>query len=211
MSYRQYLQAAAFAGLAAMTLGCSDGTGPGGSGSASAVVHDNPSASGSMAPSGSAWSFEGAEATSGEFSGRMSADVQVQISADGSTWVDVGPPRSNASVTLQSDSETTVATNATVQSNTFSHVRVRMDNASATVNSGSEFDFGILEVDVNLAIGGDGSVVIEKQVQPFTVSAGSQTTVSVDLNSESWVTSDNVESRAVAESEIESATTVVVN
>lgn len=199
--------------LALPLAACSDnGTGPdGGSGSASATVHDDPnSTSGSLSPS-----FTMAnQSSSSSYSGTMRADVQVQVSADGSTWVDVNnAATSNSQVALQSSSETTVASNTSVQAGTYSHVRVIMENSSATVESGSTFSGGglTLDADVNVALGSGGSVVIEKQVADFQISANSSTTITTDLNSEAWIDQESVEARAVSSSEIQSASTITVN
>lgn len=199
---------------------CSDGdtgpTGPGSqTGSASATMTDDPSsASGSLQPSFSVASTD--HSGSASYSGHMRADVKVQVSADGQAWTDVNDQASsNSQVDFHSDSETTVASSASVDAGTYSYVRVVMENTSATIDSGSSFGAstgGItLEADVNLTIGGDGRVVIEKQVGDFDISADSNTTITVDVNSDTWVDQDNVEARAVSSSEIESATAVSVN
>ncbi|MFB6368652.1 MAG: DUF4382 domain-containing protein [Gemmatimonadota bacterium] len=204
--------------LALTVAACSDGapTGPGSqSGSASATLTDDPNtASGSLQPSFSLASTD--HSGSASYSGHMEADVKVQVSADGQAWTDVNEQAaSNSRVDFHSSSETTVASNASVDAGTYSHVRVVMENTSATIDSGSSFGASTggltLSADVNLTVGSDGRVVIEKQVGDFEISADSNTTITVDLNSDTWVNQDNVEARAVSSSEIESATAVSVN
>lgn len=215
MFARQAFRATAAVLLALSATACSESaTGPSGDGggSAQAVMHDDPSSgSGALAPSFS----RAFAATSGEadYSGSMQADVKVQVSADGSTWVDVNDRASSASrVEFRSGSETTVAASSSVQAGSYSRVRVIMENAGATVNSGSSFSGGglVLSADVSLDLGSGGRVVIEKRVSTFEVRAGSTTTIEVDVNSEAWMSQENVEARAVSSSEIESAAAVSV-
>jgi hypothetical protein len=176
---------------------------------------DDPStASGSLQPSFSVASTD--HSGSASYSGHMEADVKVQVSADGQAWTDVNDQASsNSQVDFHSSSETTVASDASVDAGTYSHVRVVMENTTAMIDSGSSFGAstgGItLSADVNLNVGGDGRVVIEKQVGDFEISADSNTTITIDVNSDTWVNQDNVEARAVSSSEIESATAVSVN
>lgn len=200
--------------LALPLAACSDdATGPSGdSGSASAAMHDDPnSTSASMSPSFTRMSNQ---TSSSSYSGTMRADVKVQVSADGQVWTDVNnQATSNSQVALQSGSQTTVASNASVDAGTYSHVRVVMENSSATVESGSTFSGGglTLNADVTLALGSNGRVVIEKQVANFQVSADSNTTIVIDLNSEAWIDQESVEAQAASSSEIESATSIAVN
>lgn len=184
--------------------GCGDDTtGPETqNGEMTAEMRDSPDGSGAamnMAPSHAS------------FSGTMTADAQVQVSADGSAWVDLGSPKSANMQLHTSGNTTTVHSNATVNTGTFAHVRLVLQNASATVDAGSTIGSTILDAAVNLSLGGSsGQVVIEKQINPVTVSAGSHTTVVFDLNSEAWVTEDNVSAQAVSEAELRSATIVTV-
>lgn len=143
-------------------------------------------------------------------SGSMSADAKVQVSADGSAWVDLGSPQSVDMQLHTTGNATTVHSNASVNTGTYAHVRLVLENADATIDAGSTIGATVLGADVNLSIGGGGQVVIEKQIQPVTVSADSQTTVVFDLNSAAWVTEDNLTAQAVSEAEIQSATIVTV-
>lgn len=217
MRLRDLLKTTATFALVLAAAACSDGpTGPGSqSGTASAVMTDDPNtASGSLQPSFSMTSAD--HSGSASYSGSMRADVKVQVSADGQAWTDLNNrATSNSRVDFHSSSETTVASNASVDAGTYSHVRIVMENTSATIDSGSSFGAsagGItLQADVTLNVGSNGRVVIEKQVGDFQISADSNTTITVDVNSDTWVNQENVEARAVSSSEIESATAVSVN
>lgn len=195
-------------GVAALgTAGCGESSVSGAQqGSMSAQVTDDPATSGFA---GHGASLQAAR-SAGSFSGSMRADARVQVSADGSTWVDLDSPRSVTLDLQSSGSTTTVHSTATVSTGTYTRVRLILDNADATVRSGSTIGSTTLSADVQVSIGSGGQVIIEKQVEPVTVSAESQTSVVFDLNSEIWMTEDNVQAQAVSESEIESATSVMI-
>lgn len=196
---------------------CSDdATGPdgGGAATASATMHDSPNGASGSLQQGFSKTYAQTSG-SASYSGSMQADVQVQVSADGSTWTDVNEQATSSTrVDFHSSSETTVASEATVESGTYSHVRIVMENTSATVDAGSSFGASVggltLEADLTLDMGSSGRVVIEKEVGDFQVSADSNTTITTDVNSEAWVNQENVEAEAVTAAEIESATVVTV-
>lgn len=195
------------AGLTFLAAGCGEDDATGTQqGQVTATVSDDPS-SGVVATSRSS---DPANQSLLAFSGSMTADARVQMSADGSTWVDLDSPR-NVDLSLQSSgSATTVHSSADLSTGTYAHIRLVLSNADATVASGSTIGNTTLSADVQVSIGSGGQVIIEKQVEPITVSADSETTLVFDLNSEVWVTEDNVQAQAVSESEIASATSVVV-
>lgn len=191
-----------------------DATGPG-SGSATAVVHDDPS-SGSAATRADFSRISAATTSEGSYSGEIRANVTVQVSADGEAWTDVYSQATGSSeVDLQTSSETTLVSNASVDAGTYSYVRVVLQSPSAHLNSGSTIAGSTgdltLDADVSLTLGSDGQLVIEKQVADFQISADSNTTISTDLNSEAWISQENVEARAVSGFEVQSATAVSIN
>lgn len=208
--------------LVVAVAGCSDAsdqpTGPGSdgdAGTASAVVHDDPGGAGDAFRASLA-STDARATDSASYSGSLRADVKVQVSTDGSAWTDVNEQATSRSeVALQSSSATTVASEASVEADTYSHVRIVMDNSSATLEGGSSFGASTggltLEADAELTLGSSGRVVIEKEVGDFQVSADSNTTIAVDLNSGAWIDRESVEARAVSGAEIESAATVTVD
>lgn len=207
---------AALALIVPAAAACSDdATGPDG-GTVSATVHDDPS-SGSAAEGASFSRISAAESSDGSYSGEVEADVTVQVSADGSTWTDVAGEGSSQSqvVDLQVDSETTVASEASVEAGTYSHVRIVMESPSASLNGGGTITGSAgdvtLDADLTLDLGSDGQVVVEKEVADFEISADSNTTITTDLNSEAWITPNSVEAGAVSSSEIESATAVSIS
>lgn len=192
-----------------------DATGPDGTGTATAVVHDDPS-SGSAAMQPSFSKIRAAATSEGSYSGELRANVTVQVSADGDAWTDVYSQATGSSeVDLQTSSETTLVTDASVDAGTYSYVRVVLQSPSAHLNSGSTISGSTgdltLDADVSLALGSDGQVVVEKEVADFEISADSNTRISTDLNSEAWIDQESVEAQAVSSSEVQSATVVTIS
>ena len=150
----------------------------------------------------------GTPATSGDvvFSGQFSASGLVEVSVDGESWVELGSP-SSFLVELQRDGEESLV-QADVQIPVGTYTRVRLTLTSGRVEldedvtlGGSSFAGGIA-----IAVGGeDGTVVIEKQVQPFTVGVDNHARLRFDLNSELWVTEISASSRAVSDHEVRRA------
>jgi len=190
------LLAAAVLGLAA----CGDSTGPDGPGMVDVVMYDG-SAQALTGPPGAA----AADTYSGTFEG----DVTVELSPDGQTWIDVSSPTS-ATVDLQSEDRTTVTSEAEVAGGSYSHVRITLHSATATLDAGAQIGGTTLATAANISIGGGSDVVVEKEVFPFTLDADVAMVLSVDLNSEAWVSQQTVTSGTAASSEIQSATAVEV-
>jgi hypothetical protein len=188
--------AAAVFGLSA----CGDSTGPDGPGSVDVVMYDG-SAQATRGPSSAA----AADTYSGTFEG----EVTVEISTDGQTWIDVSPPTS-ATVDLQSEDRTTITTEAEVAGGSYSHIRITLRSATATLDVGAQIGGTTLGTEANISIGGGSDVVVEKEVFPFSLDADVQMVLSVDLNSEAWVSQQSVTSGTAASSEIQSATSVEV-
>jgi len=159
---------AAMAMVSALLVGaCSDPAGPGGEGRVNAVLTD--------APSGSQVSYQatqaGAPMAASGFQGQMSGSAQVYIYSEAEGWVSLGSP-SNADVTLQSSSETTVHAQASVPAATYTKVRLILEGGKTDVAAGAVFGGFTLGASVRITMGGtDGRIEIEKTVQPFTVSA----------------------------------------
>lgn len=195
-------------GLALALAACSDDedmTGPD-QGEVSATVTDDPSStSGSIARA----SFLDVLAlqASGAFTGTTTADATVEVRTESGTWIEVGSA-SDADLEMQSEgSELVVGSGATVDAGSYTAVRLTLENATTTVDAGSSIGGILLDVDVDVAVGGeDNSVVIEKELD-FDVDAESSTTVVFDLNAESWVDQSAVDSEAAADGDVQAATT----
>ena len=192
--------ALAFSASAVLGLSaCGDSTGPDGPGLVDVVMHD-----------GSAQPMMGPSAAAGDtYSGTFKGEVKVEISTNGQTWIDVAPPTS-ATVNLQSEGRTTVRSEAEVAGGSYSHIRITLHGATATLNVGARIGGATLGTAANISIGGGSDVVVEREIFPFTLDADVEMVLSVDLNSEAWVSQQSVTSGTAASSTIQSATSVEV-
>ena len=157
------------------------------------TVDDNPSSTSSTSSGGSG---------SGTYTGTLTGTVQAQISTDGSTWIDLGSPTST-SVALQSTGNvTTVASNVSVPVGTYAYARLIITpSVNLQVNgtaNGSTYNGTVASYS-------SGQIVIEKQVQPVTVAAGSTIRVAWDLNSESWLNSSSFQSQSSLAAAVQTA------
>lgn len=202
----RYTTIAAVLAILGTTAACSDNdpveARPG---SASAVITDDASSSGAFqSDEGSAYRSEGAST----FSGSLNADAEVAISADGQTWIDLGSP-TRVNVALQSSGdETAVHTNASVPATTYSRVRLTLSGGQANVDAGALLGGITFSSALAIRVGGsDNRVVIEKEVQPFTVTADAHARIIFDLNSEGWVDKENAEDETAEDEEVEDSAT----
>lgn len=191
-------------GMLGFVAGCSDND-PIDAGSASAVLTDDAGSSSALRESDSS---AGMAVSQNSFSGTFSSDAQVSISAEGATWVDLGSPAS-AQVALQSSGdETTVHANAVVPAGTYTRVRLILSGGEANIDAGAVLGGITFTGSVSMSVGGtDNEVVIEKTVDPFTVTADSHVRILFDLNSELWVNQQNAEDEEVEDEEVEDSTT----
>lgn len=144
-----------------------------------------------------------ASASAATFEGVIVADANGSVSSDGETWVEIGSPTSTT-LELQSSGETTVHSSATIQGGSYTHVRLVLRNATATIRAGSVVGGLTLNADVDLRLGGpDSEVVIEKQVSTFEVSSDTRTTVVWEMNSEEWANEENTEEEEVEDQEVQ--------
>lgn len=189
--------------LPAALVACDDGsTGPEfeSRGTVSAQVTDENSSSLSSADGSSR-----SAARSSSFSGMASGRAHVEIWSETEGWVMLGSP-AEANVALQSSSRSTLHSNVEVASGSYSRVRLVMEGFDASIAAGAVLSGFTLDSSATIRIGGsDGRVVIEKEVEPFTVNAEATANVVFDLNSEAWVDQESAESETASDSEVESA------
>jgi hypothetical protein len=204
---RSAAKLARWTALSALVLlplaGCDDdsATAPNGQeeGTMQAVIQDNGA---SGVPSAVA-----PQETSGEVSGQFAAEARVEVMVDGA-WQQVSDLADlNAQAELQGGSSTMGS--ATVEARTYERVRIVVSNAEADIEAGSDIGLGPIQVDLTLAIGGGGDIVVEHP-QPVTVQAGATTQLVLDLNSSAWLDENAVQAGAVSSASFQSAAQILV-
>jgi hypothetical protein len=187
--------------------GDDDSVSPGTAGRAQAIVRDDPDRSAALvaaAPIGEA------PFAAPAYAGNLTSNTNVAISTDGQTWVDLGSPN-GITIKLHSRDSTTVHGEVDVPVGTYAHVRVTLRSAQARIAAGGSVGGVTLTTELSLTLGGsDAQVIVQKQVQPFQVSAGSRTAIVFELNSEAWATAQNAQDRMVDDGEVQTSATVAI-
>lgn len=191
--------------LGAATACTDDDPVEGGTASVSATITDDASSPSAFQAGDGTTMYAQAD---GHFSGSLSSDARVAISTDGESWVDLGSP-SQVTVALQSSGqETTVHNRAAVAAGTYTRVRLTLSNARAELDAGAVLGGISFTSAVSIRVGGaDQQVVIEKQVEPFTIHADTHARITFDLNSEGWVDEQAAEEESVEDQEVQESTT----
>ncbi len=200
--------------IAAMVVACGgettddDGSGPiepdpaeGEAGTMHAYATDDPSSS--NASSGSAGSAS-------DFSGTLTGSADVEVSENGSTWYVLGPNQDFA-VPLQNGAEQVeLAAPREIPAGTYRFVRINFFGVEANLDAGSVVDGETLPDDVHLRMGDSQSAVFSGEADPFELEVGASGRIVLDLNSQGWVTAENVSKRQFAKSEFEAAATASI-
>jgi hypothetical protein len=200
----------ALAALLGTTAACTDDDPIAGDmASASATLSDDASTQSALRDEAAAYRAP-AEGTAadGHYSGTFHGSAQVAISTDGGTWVDLGSPAQVAVALQSSGGETTVHSRTAIAPGTYTRVRLTLTGGRADLDGGAMLGGISFGSAVSIQVGGaDQRVVIEKQVQPFTVEADSHARIFFDLNSEAWIHQNSAEEESVDDQEVEDSTT----
>lgn len=179
-----------------------DPTGPNGDeGDVEAFVTDDPTSASPSVADRLGLSAAAAAAITGDVSG----DARVDISVDGSEWIQLGS-MSDIDLALQSTDEVSVNGEASVPAGSYTRVRLVLDGAAADLAAGSDIGGIVLDVDATVTIGDGGEVIIERALQ-FTVSASVDTRIVFDLNAEQWLTQNAVTTGQATEASVDASVT----
>ncbi len=174
-----------------VSAGCDDSTG-GGLGGVEAFLADPLTAS---------------------FAGDLNGDVQISISADGSTWIDLGS-LNGITVPLQTDNvRTTVHGEQEAPVGTYSQVRVTLSGVLARLNGGSVIGNTFLSGNTDVPLGGSDQLV--EVVVPVTgfslvASQSEQRSITLTMNSATWMTEAALQAQVVEDDAIQAAVTAAV-
>lgn len=191
-------------GLTLSSVGCSDDdpTDPADDmGTVQAVLMDDPDpqpAGGHVTPV--------ARQIQAGFTGRLGGDTRVEIYSDDEGWVEV-TSQSNTQLDLASNDQANLGSSTTIDAGAYTRMRLTITGGEAVIEAGATIGGIVLGADVVLTLGSGGQAVIEKDIA-FNVSSDNTTTLTIDLNSEAWVTEENTDAEAVTEGEMTAAADV---
>lgn len=206
-TYSKRLGGLAVAALVAVAAACGEGspsdiedetaTAP-----VTGVVHDSaavlPPGRTSMSP-----------ADSTDYEGVASGSAQIEVFSDAGGWISLGEA---ATVTFDIYCEEAAVVQGDVQIDvdTYTMVRLTLTGFETSVLAGAVIQGTTYPDPFGVAFGAGDPVVIEKSVDPFTLTAGSTTAIRFDLNTELWLDALVVSEGMVPAAEVQGAANVFI-
>ena len=89
-------------------------------------------------------------------------------------------------------------------------IQLRFEGVDVTVLAGSEVGDSTLTNNVVLDVGSGGLATIEIATQSFAIDSDTDLDIVVDLNSELWITGDNIDDTIVSQADLANAVTVEI-
>lgn len=93
----------------------------------------------------------------------------------------------------------------------YTAVQLRFEGVDVVVEAGSQVGDSTLANNVTLDVGGTGTATVDVLVPVFSVAASNVMEIVVDLNSESWVTGDNLDDQVVPQADLTNSVLVEVD
>jgi len=165
----------------------------------SIVVTDDPAND----PSPVAASPSAPSAITGEVVGA----IRVSLRNDDDALVDIGT--ADIELPLQSGADSVRLSDLSrPPADTYVGIQLRFEGVDVTVESGSEVGDSTITSDVVMNVGSGSVASIEIATETFDVASDTQLRITVDLNSELWITGENLDDAAVPQADLASSVTV---
>lgn len=129
---------------------------------------------------------------------RNDADALVELGTDQHAFLELQQPGDSLRLADMSRPPT----------DTYVAIQIRFEGVSVTVFSGSEVGDSTLTDDRVLSLGSGGLATVEIATLPFDVASESVLDLVLDLNSELWLTDDNVAAGTVSQADLVNSITV---
>ena len=146
------------------------------------------------------------QAVEGVFAG----SIRVSLRNDEDALVDLGLMQ-DAEVELQEGGDSLrLADLSRPPADDYVGIQLRFEGVDVTILSGSEVGDSTLTENVVLDIGSGGLATIEIATQSFAIDSETDLDIVVDLNSELWITGDNIDDTIVSQADLANAVTVEI-
>lgn len=143
----------------------------------------------------------------GAFEGRLSADFRVSISPNGRDWIHLGVP-TQVDLELQADGRPlNLHPPIDVPAGTYPYLRITGGWGLARIDGGADVGGRSFPDPVHLRVGEERLSIETRLPTAIFVAPGSHMTFEIDINSEDWVSPDNLERGRVSEIDVETALT----
>lgn len=195
------------AGLLAGLTACEDATGPGGSATLQvAAVGDTESGpSAALSPSYS----QAVLARDGSAQGTVQFTARVFVQTSAGSWIALTEQAAQSTtVDASGRGGAQVFASEDVEAQSYNRVRVVFERVNANVTGGIQLSLGgLLTGLVQVNLGSDSEVVVEREVE-VDARSGTASTVVINLNADAWLSRADAQSKAVSEAEFQSAVRV---
>lgn len=183
-------------------LGCEDATGPDRQGEVEVtVIGDAGASSAASGPSFYRSSGSGAEGT-------VDVSARVYLLAESGEWVEVTDGTAARTTVNASGGAGSTFARSRVEGRSYGRVRVVFERVEADVSGGLEVGLGSTLVGtVTVDAAGSGGAVVEREID-LEVRSGSSATLTIDLNSDAWLSRASAETRTVSRADFEAAVRV---
>ena len=141
------------------------------------------------------------------FEGRLSADFRVSISPNGTDWVSLGVP-AEIDLALQAPGAALrLHPPVDVPAGTYPYLRITGGWGVARIEGGADVGGQTFPDPVHLRVGENRLRIETRLPKAIFVAPGGHMSVEIDLNSERWISRDNIEAGTVPETDVETALT----
>lgn len=137
-----------------------------------------------------------------DYTGTLSGRGDVEVSADEQTWYTMGAAQ-EFTVSLRDSAEVQMTERVDLPADTYRFVRINFADIEAVLGAGSTVDGRTLDGAVHLRLGDTGNAVTRQEVEAFRLEAGDAARIMLDLNSERWVSGENLERRQIPKDQFE--------
>lgn len=188
---------------------CDDATGPESGGRMEVgAVGDSDGTSGSQ--SASPYTTRSLSAMSGSAEGTVEFAARIYIQSSAGEWIEVTQNAAErAAVEASGNGGAEVFVASRVDAGSYNRVRVVFEDVEADVTGGITIGLGeLLTGRVSVNLGANSETVVEQAVQ-VNVDGGATSRITIDLNSDAWLSRANADTHAVAESDFESAVRII--
>jgi cytoskeletal protein RodZ len=145
-------------------------------------------------------------ASDGSAQGTVQFTARVYVQSNSGAWVAV-MEQAAQSVTVDASGRggTQVIASESLEARSYNRVRVVFERVNANVTGGIQLGIGgLLTGAVQVNLGSDSEVVVEREVE-VNAQTGSTTTIVINLNADAWLSKADAQAKAVSEAEFQSA------
>lgn len=146
------------------------------------------------------------EASAGDdasYEGTLTGRADIEVSADQTTWWSLGAPHDFEVELRNGEDHIEISSSAEVPATTYRWIRINFSDVQAVLADGSVVEGETLASEVHLRLGDTGRAVTSGGVDPFELGEGESAHVVLDLNSDAWITVENLSRRQIPKEEFE--------